>query len=349
VIVLVARDSSTPAGAHPPGPSFAIDLDTEQAGVQATRSVPIGTTFSTTVVLDTLGLPEYVGAGIGLYWDDQKLTAPLANVPADWTNAPEAGPIGGRILPLVDPECLPVPGANAIQFEDGIGTAWLTIQCHSTTSPIPTSTTYLGPLVEFVFRCDASGTAAITLDPNDYTFVLDEDFDQYFDHFHNASVTCSPGGGDADSDGMPDVYESQHVCLNVNVADGSGDPDDDTMTSLVEYEGGTLPCDVDTDNDGCADGEEAATHPPLAGGQRDPLNGFDFYDVNGTKKVDGSDINLVRTNFNGPGPTPLAHTIYDRSSGAAPWAPGPPDNKINAVDISRVRNSFNHSCQAEPN
>lgn len=74
----------------------------------------------------------------------------------------------------------------------------------------------------------------------------------------------------------------------------------------------------------------------------------DFYDVNGSAKVDAIDIGLVRANFNGNGPTPPEDLIYDRSSGAAPWAPGPADNKINSVDIGLVRASINHSCVAPP-
>jgi hypothetical protein len=86
----------------------------------------------------------------------------------------------------------------------------------------------------------------------------------------------------------------------------------------------------------------------MQGGLRDPLNPWDFYDVNGSKKVDSADIGLVRFNFNAGGPTPPEDEIYDRSAGAAPWAPGPPDDMINAVDIALVRVSFNHSCQDPP-
>jgi hypothetical protein len=104
---------------------------------------------------------------------------------------------------------------------------------------------------------------------------------------------------------------------------------------------------ADVDGDGCSDVEEFGT-APLTGGARDPDNRWDFYDVNGSQKVDAVDINLVRSNFNGTGPTPPEDLIYDRSIGAAPWAPGPPDNKINGVDVNLVRAVFNHSCQPPP-
>jgi hypothetical protein len=106
-------------------------------------------------------------------------------------------------------------------------------------------------------------------------------------------------------------------------------------------------CDFDDDSDGCGDILELGPSP-LTGGGRDPLNVWDFYDVNGTQKVDGIDVNLVRSKFTGVGFTPPEDTLFDRSAGTAPWAPGPPDGKINAIDINRVRASFNHSCQAPP-
>ncbi len=104
---------------------------------------------------------------------------------------------------------------------------------------------------------------------------------------------------------------------------------------------------VDSDGDGCADIEELGADAAL-GGQRDPANAWDFYDVNGTQKIDATDIGNVRFRFNGTGPTPPGDELFDRSAGAATWAPGPPDNRIDAVDIGLVRSAFNHSCQAPP-
>jgi hypothetical protein len=106
-------------------------------------------------------------------------------------------------------------------------------------------------------------------------------------------------------------------------------------------------CDVDDDGDGCSDVEEMSGNR-LFGGQRNPLSVYDFYDVNGTKKVDAQDIGQVRLRFNGTGPTPPQNVSYDRSPGAQIWAPGPPDNKINAQDIAFVRASFNHDCIPPP-
>ena len=83
----------------------------------------------------------------------------------------------------------------------------------------------------------------------------------------------------------------------------------------------------------------------MFGGRRDPANQWDFYDVNGSGKIDAVDINNVRARFNGSGPTPPEDEPYDRSAGAEAWAPNGPDGQINAVDIGIVRASFNHECQ----
>jgi glucose/arabinose dehydrogenase len=104
---------------------------------------------------------------------------------------------------------------------------------------------------------------------------------------------------------------------------------------------------ADADGDGCTDAEELGPDEEF-GGQRDRFSQWDFYDVNGTAKIDALDVGLVRANFSVPNPTPPEDLIYDRSAGAQPWAPGPPDNVIDAIDIGLVRTSFNHSCQGFP-
>jgi hypothetical protein len=78
---------------------------------------------------------------------------------------------------------------------------------------------------------------------------------------------------------------------------------------------------------------------------RDPANPWDFYDTNGSRKVDASDISGVRFRYTGSLPTAPENQPYDRSTGAAVWAPGPPDNRIDSVDIALVRSSFGHECQ----
>jgi hypothetical protein len=100
---------------------------------------------------------------------------------------------------------------------------------------------------------------------------------------------------------------------------------------------------VDSDGDGCSDTEERGTNIAL-GGRRDPANRWDFYDVDGSKRIDLADVNGVRARFNVNSPTQPQDRPFDRSTGAQQWAPGPPDNVINGMDVGLVRASFGHDC-----
>jgi sugar lactone lactonase YvrE len=104
---------------------------------------------------------------------------------------------------------------------------------------------------------------------------------------------------------------------------------------------------TDVDEDGCSDVEELGDDE-LAGGRRDPDNRWDFYDVNGSHKVDAIDIGMVRSHFNQGTGHAMYAAVFDRSAGAAGWAPGPPDGIVNAADIGLVRAAFNHNCQLPP-
>jgi glucose/arabinose dehydrogenase len=165
------------------------------------------------------------------------------------------------------------------------------------------------------------------------------------------SATCAAAtitaGGDADGDSLSDTGDNCPTVPNPAQADADGDLLGDACEASVY---GTDPADQDTDGDSCGDGQEALFMQFNArqGGQRDPTSPWDFYDVNATEKVDAVDIGLVRGAFHPVGPVPAEDEIYDRSAGPALWAPGPPDDRINAVDIAMVRASFNHDCTGAP-
>ena len=61
---------------------------------------------------------------------------------------------------------------------------------------------------------------------------------------------------DTDGDGMPDFWESQYGCMQVNVLDNLLDYDSDGLNNDAEYAAGTNPCLADTDGDGLNDKAE---------------------------------------------------------------------------------------------
>jgi hypothetical protein len=152
------------------------------------------------------------------------------------------------------------------------------------------------------------------------------------------------------------------------------DDDADGLPNCHEAELGTNPAVVDTDQDGCADGEEAGTSPTL-GGQRDPTNFWDFFDVPaGTspqrdKMVNIIDIAAVILRFGTVSDPPLTkedafaqaltvppdlrsyHAAFDRDSpipGEDLWDLLPPDGAINIIDIAATVIQFGHTCSAPP-
>ncbi len=179
---------------------------------------------------------------------------------------------------------------------------------------------------------------------------------------------------DTDGDGMPDAYEAWHACLNSAVNDAAGDPDADTISTAAEFAAQLNPCSPDTDADGCADGRElGGSH--TTGGQRDPRNPWDFFDVpapallpSATSGMRNKAISIqdviailayIGTNIASPN-TPNSSgamygsdlnlnglpdgTEYDRATGLTPWAPSPPNGAVQISDALLALNSIGDNC-----
>lgn len=74
--------------------------------------------------------------------------------------------------------------------------------------------------------------------------------------------------GDADSDGMPNGWESKYGLNPRDPADALDDPDSDGLINLKEFMYGTNPANPDTDKDGYLDGREVeAGYNPLGPGK----------------------------------------------------------------------------------
>ncbi len=162
-------------------------------------------------------------------------------------------------------------------------------------------------------------------------------------------LTCL--GFDTDADGMPNTFESAHACLNASLHDADGDPDTDGATSLAEYAGGSQPCNPNTDGDACLDGLEFGAFPEL-GGDRNPSDFWDFYDVTGDGTIDLSDTLFLLGRFaEGPG-SPGYDPLLDRYAPdpAKPWrtAPSLAPLGIDITDALVNLNSFGHGCASNP-
>jgi alpha-tubulin suppressor-like RCC1 family protein len=118
---------------------------------------------------------------------------------------------------------------------------------------------------------------------------------------------------------------------------------------------------LDSDNDGCTDSKEL-TATATIGGQRDPLDAWDFFDtptlpdLQRDKRITVGDIMQEVTRFGASGDTavdPLSpppadgyHTAYDRGDVDGPnaWNRAPADGSITVADITAVVSQFGHTC-----
>ncbi|MCH8008084.1 MAG: S8 family serine peptidase [Chloroflexi bacterium] len=126
------------------------------------------------------------------------------------------------------------------------------------------------------------------------------------------------------------------------------DPSTNRTTPRVDARVALLNPNEDTDGDGCTNGEEFGGDPRF-GGQRNPLNPWDFHDVNGDGIITLFDdilavINGIGTGGNDP--------LLDRSPAppaGQPWQQGPPDGTIDvANDILGIASQFGHRCVGAP-
>jgi hypothetical protein len=102
---------------------------------------------------------------------------------------------------------------------------------------------------------------------------------------------------------------------------------------------------MDTDSDGCSDGEESGDNPALGGG-RDGYNGWDFFDTPVLDRaVTVGDIAQLVAHFGTMTGAPNYSNAYDRTLlGPDPWDLGPPNGSATVQDIALIVAQFGHHC-----
>jgi hypothetical protein len=128
------------------------------------------------------------------------------------------------------------------------------------------------------------------------------------------------------------------------------------------YEDPPFVPDAVEDLDGCATSQELGDNPS-AGGKRDPLIFWDFFDVPAgnplarDRRVTIADINAEVARFGSVGDAsidplslvpaaPAYHPAYDRTftAGGDPWDTSVPDGRVTILDITLSVAQFGHQC-----
>jgi subtilisin family serine protease len=126
------------------------------------------------------------------------------------------------------------------------------------------------------------------------------------------------------------------------------DPSTFRTTPRVDARVALLQPNGDYDGDGCRNDEEWGDDP-AKGGRRNPLDPYDFFDVNHDGVVNLVDDVLPVIHAYGPSNSGKYLPELDRSEppdGAEPWRQGPPDGTIDVTtDVLGVLAQFGHRCE----
>jgi hypothetical protein len=168
----------------------------------------------------------------------------------------------------------------------------------------------------------------------------------------NIKFTCNPGVTDAQIDLIGGagagvsfyVSAITHLGIYLNAEDKGGRQVADSVH---------ITCDPDWDHDGCPNVKELGLNP-LLGGQRDPKNPWDFYDINHDGVIDvPNDIlpvilayNQGPLDFGGPGPNYTEGKDRGPSTGPYSWNKTAPDGHIDVpTDLLGIILQFGHDCR----
>jgi CSLREA domain-containing protein len=109
-----------------------------------------------------------------------------------------------------------------------------------------------------------------------------------------------------------------------------------------------IPLTVHGDPDGCPDAQELA-HDIPHGGRRNPVDRWDFFDVNSDRSADVQDALLILAKFGEAPGTQDYDPLFDREvrDQSRPWITSPSTGAAASIDLLDVLNNlrqFGHSC-----
>ena len=323
---------------------------------QASATTVIGTSCANCTVELFIADPDPTGFGEGATFEASgtanasgDFSIPVSLAAADAVTATATDPQGNTsefslnvTVPFnVPPTPTPTNTPTATDTTTPTPTATVTPTPTSTATPTPTSTSTPTP------------TATPTPCPD-----------------NDGDTVCDSVDPDDDNDGLPDDYENAHSCLDPLLDDSADDPDGDGLSNLEEFGLGTDPCEVDTDGDGCSDGEEVAPKSEDAlGGGRNPLYFWDFFDPTRNKAVGFTDflalvarsgavdfnktapINRNTDPLSEPPPAPAYHPRFDRGGqipGANLWEELPANGSIGFGDFLSLVRQDRATCVLAP-
>ncbi len=173
---------------------------------------------------------------------------PTVTVTAADASASEAGPDPGSLrIARTGSTAAPLAVSFAMSGTAGHGTDYAAV-ASPVTIPAGAESAAVAVAPTDDTAVEANETAVLTLVAADGYVVGAPDAAQ-------VTLADNEDPTDADGDGLPDAWETQHFG-DVGSQDGAGDPDGDGLPSSREFALGTSPADRDSDRDGMPDGWE---------------------------------------------------------------------------------------------
>jgi alkaline phosphatase D len=175
---------------------------------------------------------------------------------------------------------------------------------------------------------------------SDPQILFQSNFTRLFGLLHADTSTC-PATLDVQLVNQGDVVLYD---LSLTEADMDSDRDSDGLVTCEEQQHGTDPVNPDTDGDHCGDGAELGSDY-LRGGQRNPLDKWDYFNPSGDGRNRIDDVLQVVHQFFVDSANPDYTLATDRTlAGPEAWRTGPPDGKQRVDDILAAVHNFFNDC-----